>query len=104
MEFTTLLTLLNAFHLGILFAKNKFFLFYILYHNPSSAFKSSIFKGFCKLSYVVFIDDHVVDIYATSFSVSAAACTVKAAMEICLLTSSQASCWSALFLMSNMAS
>jgi len=28
--------------------------------------------------------------YATSFSVSAAACTVKAAMEICLLTSSQA--------------
>lgn len=64
--------------------------FCVLCNNPPSVFKCSVFKA-SVLSNLVHTDDNVVDIYPTSFSVSAAACTVKAAMEICLLTSSQAS-------------
>lgn len=65
--------------------------FCVLCNNPPSVFKYSVFKASAE-SDVVLIDDYIVDIYPTSFSVSAAACTVKAAMEICFFTSSQASC------------
>lgn len=57
MERVTLLTLLNAFHLGVLFAKNKIFLVLFCFpcNNPPSVLKHC-FQGFCKLPYEVFID------------------------------------------------